>query len=112
MTMTSTICVCTSNSFSAHALYTGENRLIRVEGTCDCPTPNFAMSLSRDNPGIAPEPHRLKLLLSEVPPDDVQPQVISPSQADGIFEVGADVREVVIRRSGGSGFVLEVIEPR
>jgi hypothetical protein len=91
-------CRCTwdPSSFTATAIYTGENRLIRVRGTGECPTGGITAELVEGNAGINPDPSELVLDLHETAPD-IGPDVLSPIEVDRAFEVDFGVHYVVIR---------------
>jgi hypothetical protein len=95
-------------AFSAFAIYTGENRLVRVLGTGSCPQDGFSVGLIRftGNIGIVPEPNRLHLSLVELAPP-VGPTVIAEEKIDDFFDVSQAVNEVVIRGLGS----VPVTEP-
>lgn len=94
------------SKFSAVAVYTGENRLVRVQGTGICPQAGFTVELVEVNPGVVPEPERLHLGLTEARPESGA-DVMTDVPIDEIFEVSQDVHEVGIRGLG----VLTVQEP-
>jgi hypothetical protein len=92
--------------FSATAVYTGENKLVRVQGSGTCPQSGFRVVLEEVNPGIVPEPNRLHLGLREEAPA-AGAEVVTDVSIDESFDVSQEVTEVVIRGLG----VLEVDEP-
>ena len=87
-----------TDSFTAYAVYTGENRLIEVQGSGTCPRSGYRIQLAVDNPGIVPEPGVLHLRLVETPPDVVGGDVLTPHQIDEYFEISQDVNTVVVRQ--------------
>lgn len=106
-------CTCDGSEFSASAIYTGENRLVRVVGVCGCPTPGFNMTLQkyRGNPGPVPHPEVLALELNEKAPSDVVSAVVTSVGIDEVFDVTGEVSVVSITTSRGHGFRLQVQEP-
>jgi hypothetical protein len=108
--MATTQCGCEEKSFAATAVYTGENRLVRVSGTCECPTPGFEVRLRVDDEN-ASEPQRLRVWLEERPPSGRQPQVIAPAHVDQTFDIDQSVTEVELRSNDGRVFVLRIAEP-
>lgn len=103
---TELVCSWKIDDFTATAVYTGENRLIRVVGKGTCPTDGFAVTLAHINPGVVPEPHRLHLGLQQVAPE-IGSTMLSEVSLDELFEASQQVREVAIRGVGS----LSVQEP-
>jgi hypothetical protein len=89
-------CSWDASSFTATAAYTGENRLVTVEGSGECPQGGFLVELVPGNAGINPDPTELVLEIRETPPE-VGTAVITPHSIEGVFEVSQEVRRVVIR---------------
>jgi hypothetical protein len=89
-------CTWDPSTFTATAIYTGENRLIRVRGSGTCPTGGFSAELVADNAGINPDPSELVVRIEETAPD-VGPDVLSPLDVDSTFEVDFGVHYVVVR---------------
>ena len=104
--MSELACTWDINAFSAQAVYTGENRLVRVQGEGVCPKGGFSVTLVHVNPGIVPVPHQLMLGLVETAPD-IGPDSLTPTPVDEVFEVSQVVTEVGIRGLG----VITVKEP-
>lgn len=102
--MTELACSWEIDDFTATAVYTGENRLIRVVGKGTCPTGGFAVTLEHVNSGVVPEPHRLHLGLREVAPES-GPSVLTDVSIDEVFEAAQEVREVAIR--GVGSFIVQ-----
>lgn len=94
-------------TFSATAVYTGENRIIRVDGSGSCPTGGWTSTLEADNPGINPDPTELVLRIVSIEPD-LATDVITPVTVQGFFEVDRGVTVVVVR---ALDLRLEVQEP-
>jgi hypothetical protein len=92
-------CEWNARDFSAVAAYTGENRLVRVQGHGSCPSTGFSVTLEAVNPGTVPEPHRLHLGLVEKPPA-VGEDTITDVPIDEFFDVSQEVTEVAIRGVG------------
>ncbi|WP_243057133.1 hypothetical protein [Nocardioides sp. SR21] len=97
--MSELLCAWPASDFSAVAIYTGENRLVRVQGRGSCPQTGFSVTLEAVNPGIVPEPHRLHLGLVEKAPANGGYQ-ITDVEIDATFDVSQEVTEVAIRGVG------------
>ncbi len=104
--MSEFVCEWDLSRFSAVAVYTGENRLVRVQGIGICPQAGFTIELVEVNPGVAPEPERLHLGLLEKRPESGA-TVMTDAPIEGIYEVSPEVNEVDIRGLG----LLKVREP-
>ncbi len=105
--MADNLCTWDASTFTATAVYTGENRMVRVAGTGECPQSGFRVELVRGPVGIVPEPTRLSLRFKETPPEIGTP-VITPETVDELFEVSQEVTHVGIM---GLGQLIEVSEP-
>ena len=100
-------CTWDPSTFSAMAIYTGENRIIRVDGSGTCRTGGWVHALEADNPGINPDPTELVLRIVSTPPE-FGPDVITEVTVQGFFEAEQSVSAVVIR---ALDLRLEVKEP-
>ena len=105
--MSDSRCTWDPSTFTATAIYTGENRLLRVRGSGECPTGGFTAELVPGNAGINPDPSELVLEIQETAPD-IGPDVVSPLEVDTTFEVDFGVHYVVLRPLD---LRLEVLEP-
>lgn len=85
-----------AGSFRATAIYTGENRLIRVQASGTCPRGGYEVRLEPDNPGIHPEPSELVLRIVEDAPE-IGTDVLTPINLDDYTEASQEVNTVVIR---------------
>ena len=94
-------------SFSAWAIYTGENRLVGVRGSGECPTGGYTVELVPGDAGINPDPSELVLDLQETAPE-VGTDALTPVEIEQFFEVDYGVHVVVIRNLD---LRLEVKEP-
>lgn len=103
-----TLCAWNQDSFTATAVYTGENRLIRVVGSGTCPMGGYTVVLEPDNPGINPDPTVLPLRLSEQTPEEVGTTGLTDHELDEVFEVSQQVSKVSIRTLR---LQIEVSEP-
>jgi hypothetical protein len=99
-------CDWSTENFSATAVYTGENRLIRVQGTGTCPTTDYSVSLEATNPGFNPERPRIYLALVETAPE-VGGDALKEMKIDELFDAAPYKTEVGIRHVG----VLKITEP-
>ena len=100
-------CTWDPSTFTATAIYTGENRLIKVEGSGTCPTTGWTHELEEDNPGINPDPTELVVRIRSTPPE-VGGDAITQATVEGFFEVEQGVNSVVVR---ALDLQLEVKEP-
>jgi hypothetical protein len=105
--MSDSRCTWDRASFTARAIYTGENRLVRVRGSGECPTGGFAAELVAGNAGINPDPGELVLEIQETAPE-VGTDALTALEVERAFEVGFGVHVVVIRTLD---LRLDVIEP-
>ena len=85
-----------TDSFTATASYTGENRLIRVRGTGTCPQGGYQARLEADNPGINPQPNELVLRIQEDAPE-LGTDALTPISIDDVVDASDQVDTVVIR---------------
>ena len=89
-------CTWDPSTFSAWAIYTGENRIVGVRGSGECPTGGFSAELVEGNAGINPDPSELVLDIQETEPE-FGPDVLSSLEVESFFEVDFGVHYVVIR---------------
>jgi hypothetical protein len=104
--MSELACEWNLSNFSATAIYTGENRLIRVEGSGTCPQEGFSVELIEASPPLVPEPDTLRLQLVERRPE-VGADVMTGVPVEASFDAAEEVRKVKILGLGE----LEVVEP-
>ena len=88
-------CTWDPSTFSARAIYTGENRIIRVDGSGTCRSGGWVHELEADNAGINPDPTELVLRIVSTPPE-FGTDVITDVTVQGFFEEQS-VSAVVIR---------------
>ena len=100
-------CTWDPSTFSATAIYTGENRIIKVEGSGTCPTTGWTHELEEDNEGINPDPSELVVRIVSTEPD-VGGDAITEATVQGFFETQGGESYVVIR---ALDLRLEVKEP-
>jgi hypothetical protein len=107
-------CTCSEADFTATAVYTGENRLIMIEGSCECPTEGYGIEvISADSdPGIVPRPDLLRLQIRELPPHDIVAQVITHPTVSTTFDAEQGIQRVSFDVCGQyEAFTTQVIEP-
>ncbi|MFE6905271.1 hypothetical protein [Streptomyces erythrochromogenes] len=85
----------------------GGGRTVTVRGTCRCRTPGFALELALASPPFVPVPEELHLQLTEVPPNGMVAQVITPTDVEGEFAIGDEVERVLIRNRNITVLVKE-----
>jgi hypothetical protein len=95
--MADAACTWDSESFTARAHYTGENRIVIVEGKGCCPTSGWTHELEEDNPGINPDPTALVVRIRTTPPEEAAADVLTDVTVQGFFESEQSVDHVVIR---------------
>jgi hypothetical protein len=83
-------------TFTATAIYTGENRLVRVRGSGECPSGGWTAELVEGNAGIHPDPEELVLEIRETEPE-YGTDALTPVEVDRAFEIDYGVHYVVIR---------------
>lgn len=98
-------CTWDEADFHAAAVYTGENRMVRVWGTVPCPRGGYELHLERDNEGVWNDPDLLVLGVREVPPS-IGTDAITDTDVEDFFEDAAtrvEIREL--------GITFDVEEP-
>ena len=105
--MSDSRCTWDPSSFTARAIYTGENRLLRVRGSGRCPTGGSTAELVAGNAGIHPDPSELVLQIRETEPE-MGTDALTPIEVDRAFEVEFGVHHVVIR---SLHLRIDVIDP-
>ena len=86
---------------ATHDFMPPEPACLRVQGTCDMPTPGYKLSLSRAVPqGFNPQ--ILLLRLETHAPTDIVPQVITPTEVEYREETDFDYTHVTILPAGAT----------
>jgi hypothetical protein len=94
--MTTAECIWDPSTFAATAIYTGENRIIKIEGSGTCPTTGWTHQLEEDNPGINPDPDELVVRIVSSKPD-IGGDALTDTTVEGFFEVQGGESWVVLR---------------
>lgn len=101
-------CKAGAQDFTATAYRDGKGRRwVTVKGTCSCQTPEFKLKLELAPPPIVPTPDELHLNLTEDEPSGSVPQVITPTDVEGKFEISDEVERVLIRNRNFSVSIKE-----
>ncbi|MEU1511326.1 hypothetical protein ABZ490_04080 [Streptomyces sp. NPDC005811] len=88
-------CTAGPEDFTATADRDGKGRRrVTVKGTCSCRTPGYELKLKLAPPPLIPTEIHLDLI--EEAPGGTVPQVITPTDVEGTFEIGDEVKRVLI----------------
>lgn len=102
-------CNCGADTLVAEGQPTGENRLLHVAGTCDCPTTGYTLRLEHDNPGINPDPTLVVLRLVEKAPE-LGENTMTPTPVEFETEISNEATTVVVRQ-GERSFTIPIVDP-